>query len=403
MKLTIDRFKNILENNPDVDIYTFISDRGGWKTSSIQIALIDNAINHGEPFILVRTKKDEYISDSWFSEFTRKYFIDKKIDFVTERINTNIVRVSAIVDSEKHTILYGLWLSIAEKYKSNYFKGFEKVRFLIWEECIPNKRISQNIKNVIEYHSDLLLDILSIASTVARNNRIQYIFIGNDIEFNIINSITVSFDILERLSENCEIVDCAKINGRKYKYYFNYFSFSGAVNHWLINIDNDINNSINIKNINSFNIVLKSHYKSYYLYSIDNYVYITEQKNSKVDIINNIKEFFIYYDELETYNQYDLETALSILYTYKPHLRAPINEYFGNVNNPIFHKTNKTNPHNLINLYELSKMRYSDIVQLSNFSDIKNFINIMKKSNIIYSNIAIKLLCEQLKNRMIFE
>ena len=157
-KLTVGRFNKVIKEYPDCDIFTFISDRGGWKTSSVQISLIQRAIYLNEPFILVRTKKDEYISASWFSEFTQKYFKDNNIVFKSEKINANIVKISAIVDEKEYIVFYGLWLSLAEKYKSNYFEGFEKVKFLVWEECIPNKRISQNIRNVIEYHSDILSD-----------------------------------------------------------------------------------------------------------------------------------------------------------------------------------------------------------------------------------------------------
>ena len=399
-RLTKEKLNTLLEKQ-DIDIFTFISDRGGWKTTTVQIELIERALTQNQTFVLVRSKKDEYITSSWFSEYTREYFKNKDIRFYTENVNPNIVKISALRagSDEQITIFFGVWLSLAEKYKSNYFSGFERVRFLVWEECVPNKPLPQNIKNIKANFSEQLISIMSIGSTIARRNRVQYIFLGNDIKTNIINPVTVNFGVLERLAPNCEIYDTCEIDDRKYNYYFNYFDFEGAVNHWLVNSEADITYNLPVKNEKAFTYILKSEFKTYYLYFLNSFFYVTEQKpDGKLSVINNEREFFEYFGYAELLDKYESpELALNILFTLAGgEVRENILKYFGSITSPKFRKIFDSYENSVINLFELSEMSYSKILNSANISDIRNFVNMLKNSTFIYSNVYIKLLCEYL-------
>ena len=221
MKLTVEELKNDLEKNNDINIY--ISDRAGWKTTTCQLFLVDEALL-GKPFILLRSKIDEKISKSWFSEYSLKILKERKITIGEEKINNYITLLFLLDEKEKkYPLCYGLYISVAKKYKSNYFAGFEKVRYILWEECVPNNSLVQNVSYCKEKYLEELRSVLSIGSTVSRGRKIQYIFLGNDIPNNIINSITVSFNLLERLNLNEKIEDSIYFDEKKYSFLFYYF------------------------------------------------------------------------------------------------------------------------------------------------------------------------------------
>ena len=54
MKLTIEELKNDLEKNNDINIY--ISDRSGWKTTTCQLFLVDEALQ-GKPYCVQKLMK----------------------------------------------------------------------------------------------------------------------------------------------------------------------------------------------------------------------------------------------------------------------------------------------------------------------------------------------------------
>ena len=56
----------------------------------------------------------------------------------------------------------------------------------------------------------------------------------------------------------------------------------------------------------------------------------------------------------------------------------------------------------IINIDEITAMKYSQIYNLSNYSDICAFYSILCDNSIIYENIAIKLKCEELKTLFLF-
>lgn len=78
MYLTPEKIKKVISKGYDIN--TFISDRAGRKSSTVQEWLIEEAEN-GRPFILLRNKKDEEINENWLSE----YVADKFNDYVFSR------------------------------------------------------------------------------------------------------------------------------------------------------------------------------------------------------------------------------------------------------------------------------------------------------------------------------
>ena len=139
MLLTAEKLRNVLSHGNDINI--FISDRGGRKSSAAQIMLIEDALN-GNPFVLLRSKKDETISENWLSEYVQIECEKRGLVFYSERISNNIEQICFNDENgKKYVFCFGLWLSLAEKYKSNYFKGWEKVKYIIWEECVPTAKI----------------------------------------------------------------------------------------------------------------------------------------------------------------------------------------------------------------------------------------------------------------------
>lgn len=87
MLLTKDKFKSVLSRGNDINI--FISDRGGHKSSVAQDFYIDEAM-HGNPFILIRSKKDEAITANWLSEYVRGIAAERGLKFWSEKVNPNI-------------------------------------------------------------------------------------------------------------------------------------------------------------------------------------------------------------------------------------------------------------------------------------------------------------------------
>lgn len=225
--LTPQKQEEILSRGYDINVW--ISDRSGRKSSVTQETLLEEALN-GSPFVLLRNKKDELINESWLSQYIVNKFSD--YTFYSEKINSNIVALKVKTPNDKVFIYcYGLYISLAQKYKSSYYKGFESVKYVVWEECIPNTPLIQNIKHIRSRCMSEIYNVLSITSTIARDNRVQLIWLGNDIPDNILNPVTIAFNLLERLSPNMEIEESVTLNDREYSFYFNYFDFEGAVNH----------------------------------------------------------------------------------------------------------------------------------------------------------------------------
>lgn len=403
--LTPQKQEEILSRGYDINVW--ISDRSGRKSSVTQEMLLEEALN-GSPFALLRSKKDELITEAWLSDYVvNKY---KEYTFYAEKINSNIVALKVKTPDDKVFIYcYGLYISLAQKYKSSYYKGFESVKYVVWEECIPNTPLIQNIKYIRSRCMSEIYNVLSITSTIARDNKVQLIWLGNDIPDNILNPVTIAFNLLERLSPNMEIEENVAINDREYSFYFNYFDFEGAVNHWLSNKNLHIANNIDSRNLVKYNIQLKSEYKTYYIYNAGNFYHISDKNYITAGNLNSniytIEDFFKKYSAQTLLHQYGLKTALSMLCTFYGVSRRVIIQYFGEnwyYGDIVFSPDNISDNTIIIDLEKIVNMSLADIMRLNNYYDIKNLNELRKTCSVTYSNIKIMLLMEELGNILLF-
>lgn len=403
--LTPTRQKEILSRGYDINVW--ISDRKGRKSSTTQEELLSEALN-GSPFVLLRNKKDELINESWLSEYVvNKY---SNYSFYSEKINSNIVAIKVKTPDDKTFIYcYGLYVSLAQKYKSSYYKGFESVKYVVWEECIPNTPLIQNIKHIRSRCMTEIYNVLSITSTIARDNKVQLIWLGNDIAENILNPVTIAFNLLERLSPNMEIEESVTLNDREYTFYFNYFDFEGAVNHWLFNKNLHIANTIDNEDLIKYDIQLKSEYKTYYIYNAGNFIHISDIDYVKVESLSSgvytIDDFFRKYSAQSLLSEYELRTALNMLCTFYGVSRKTIAHYFGlgwYRGDIKFTPDNVSDNTVIIDLEKIVNMSLAEIMRLNNYYDIKNLNELRKTCSVTYSNIKIMLLMEELGNILLF-
>lgn len=403
--LTPQKQEEILSRGYDINVW--ISDRSGRKSSVTQETLLEEALN-GSPFVLLRSKKDELINESWLSE----YIINKysNYTFYAEKINANIVSIRVKTPDDKTFIYcYGLYISLSQKYKSSYYKGFESVKYVVWEECIPNTPLIQNIKYIRSRCMSEIYNVLSITSTIARDNRVQLIWLGNDIPDNILNPVTIAFNLLERLSPNMEIEENVTINDREYSFYFNYFDFEGAVNHWLYNKNLHISNTIDNEDLIKYDIQLKSEFKTYYIYNAGNFIHISDIDYVKAESLSSgiysIDDFFRKYSAQSLLSEYELRTALNMLCTFYGVSRRTIAHYFGlgwYRGDIKFTPDNVSDNTVIIDLEKIVNMSLAEIMRLNNYYDIKNLNELRKTCSVTYSNIKIMLLMEELGNILLF-
>lgn len=399
MYLNEEHVLNVLEN-PDFDIVTYISDRGGRKSSVLQDILISQATK-GHPFILIRSKSDTPITEQWLSE----YIVNKYSDFTfyNRKLSRNLQAVYFTdTKGKEHCLCYGLYLSLADKYKSNYFEGFEKVKNIVWEECIPNQPIIQSTRYIKQHMLTDLISLMSIYSTVCRNNKAKLILLGNDISMNLINPVTVSFDLLERLEVDTPIIDTVEIDDRQYTFYFLYFSFKNSVEHWLTNKELDVNATITVSSdIRQLDYTLLSQFKQYHIFRLSNFLYISDvTTQNKVDFIQNEKDFFRKYNALHLIEKYKLDLALNILNNCFGVPSYDIEQYFG-VNwyfYPKFTPPKYKSKNSVINFYELQYMKYNDILDLPIYQNLLHLKDIIKNNKVIYSNVQIKILLQEVFN-----
>lgn len=404
-RLTPEKQKEVLSRGYDINVW--ISDRKGWKSSTTQDDLLSEALN-GSPFILLRNKKDELINESWLSEYVvNKY---KDYSFYSEKINSNIVAIKVKTPDDKTFIYcYGLYVSLAQKYKSSYYKGFESVKYVVWEECIPNTPLIQNIKHIRSRCMTEIYNVLSITSTIARDNKVQLIWLGNDIAENILNPVTIAFNLLERLAPNMEIEESVTLNDREYTFYFNYFDFEGAVNHWLYNKNLHIANTIDNEDLIKYDIQLKSEFKTYYIYNAGNFIHISDIDYVKAESLSSgiysIDDFFRKYSAQSLLSEYELRTALNMLCTFYGVSRRTIAQYFGlgwYRGDIKFTPDNVSDNTVVIDLEKIVNMSLAEIMRLNNYYDIKNLNELRKTCSVTYSNIKIMLLMEELGNILLF-
>lgn len=400
--LTLKKIKNDLKN--DCDIYTYISDRGGRKSSVFQEFLINEA-KKGKPFLLLRSKSDEVIALSWLSEYIQKNF--KNYQFEEKQIDKYMKAFYFTDDqNKKHLLCYASALSVQKKYKSNYLQGFEKIKYVLWEECIPTEPIPQNRDRILTSATKELRQLFSFVSTVTRKNKPKIIMLGNDIPDNILNPITVLFDVFEHLKLNENQSGDFSLDDKKYNYLFYYFDFPNSINHWMFSKKFDIDYNLKIpKNSKKYDFILATKNKNYYLYEMKTYFYISsksEKKAEKTSGINNTYDFFNNFGTTNLLKKYSLTTALQFLITFYNVEEKKVIENFGLLwfSNPKFiKKKEQPQSNDLLNIYELNNMSNSELLNYKNLDKIKELRLIIRENHIIYENPTIKAEVETLTSR----
>lgn len=363
------------------DLYFYISNRGGRKSSAGQELFIDTALNTGKPFIILRNKVTHKISDRTLSKYVRELYESRGYYFetVTSDKARNMVELYAVKNDDKILIAYGMFVSCAEAYKSNYFDGWEKVSAVLWEECVENKRILQDLSaDNIKAMSKQFENVLSIMSTVTREHKAPLIAFGNDIPENLINSVTANLNILERLSEG-EIVDTCIINQEKYKFLFDYFRVKDKPMLWLDYRSKDVcQEDISDKII----CQIKTDYNVYTMYEKDTHYYISQELfSSSREIIDTYEKFLSYYFNIHEYVEPYI--LCSIFGKENPIIK----KYIKNYNfEPIYYKKAE--------LIDFSAMRQKSYPEIT--LEELSILRLIYKNIVTYSNIAIKFISNEL-------
>lgn len=397
--LTKKKVKNDLLQN---DICIYISDRKGRKSSVIQDIMIEKWVkNDYKPiFMLFRTKTDENVTESWFSKFmTKKY--GEKYKFYHKKIDRFITVICAKVGDKEKILCFNFFVSASQKYKSLYYNGFEFIEYVIWEECIPENRLTQNV-DVINKSDEILNKVFSIASTVCRENKPKFIFLGNDIEYNFLNPITVKFNLLDKIQLDKDISGNVFLYNDLYKFNFYYFSFKNSVNHWQ-----DVQDLTFIKDLSKLGrqqpfIFILNEIK-YYLYENDIAINIIEFNNIEE---SNERKILLKYFPPEVAEQYfsmsieNKQVFLELLRFRNMSFNAVFNLYYDterykNILVYIFKdKTEKTKTYE----YELDRIlneyNYTEIIE--NCLPLYNFFKDKFLKKRMYSNFAIKTKFEKL-------
>ena len=396
--LTKKKVKMDLSQN---DICIYISDRAGRKTSVIQDVMIEEwAKNEYNPiFMLLRTKTDENITESWFSDYViHKY---EKYKFYHKKVNNYITVICAKVGDEEKILCFNFFVSVSQKYKSSYYNGFEFIKYVIWEECVPENRLTQNI-DVINKSDEILNKVFSISSTVCRQNKPKFIFLGNDIEYNFLNPITVKFNMLDKIVLDKDVSGNVFLYNDLYKFNFYYFSFKNSVNHWK-----DVQDLTFIKDLSKlgtqqpFIFILNN--TKYYLYENDITINVIELNNIEE---SNEKKLILKYFPPEVAKQYfsmsieNKQVFLELLRFRNMSFNAVFNLYYDTerYNNILVYvfkdKTEKTKTYE----YELDKIlndyNYTEIIE--NCLPLYNYFKEKFLKKRMYSNFAIKTKFEKL-------
>lgn len=270
-----DEFKKL-----NVDINVLLSPRGCRKSTDLQLFIVEKYLQNDELFLICRRKIDEPITQQWFSSYAQEQIHNKGYYITSQTIDRYLVRFDIVNrETEEISIIgYGAYLSVSGKYKSNYFTDCEKITNVILEECIDENEgvyISHSKKHIIQ-------NLLSIASTICRNNKPIFWLLGNDIPNGYNCNLCYDLNIIDDLTPNVihlsEYINYDKI---KYKVAYKYF----GDNEQLCWID-ELNNYK--KSIQTYNTISQTMYKiiykqtEYFLYMTDNYLTIS----TKIDNAN---------------------------------------------------------------------------------------------------------------------
>ena len=143
---------------------------------------------------------------------------------------------------------------------------------------------------------------------------------------------------------------------------------------------------------------------------MNSYIYISDRNIAqppKNKTYNDIGELFAKYNAGHLLAGYPLPTALIMLETLYNCPKYELVNYFGKdykrTQKPEFKPlTESVNENRVINVYELFNMNLSAVLNAPNYSDILTLNDLLKKSTVIYSNIQIKMLLDDLRDKLLF-
>lgn len=381
-----------------INLIGYISDRGGRKSSSLQELLLED---YTSTAIVIREKSNRPITANWFSEYEQEQIQSKGWSVYTEQITEYKGAMSVTylcTDKENpadntHILFYGMYLSLADVYKSNFYEGWNKVERVIWEEAVPKSKLIQEERYILDRAMDQMIDLMSICSTVSRGRDLFVYLLGNDISYNVLNPMTLCFNLLERLEINKTIIDTAIIDDIRYNFLFRYFDFEGSTNHWLISDDKKVDNTIDIEGLTLHKIGFKSKFNNYYIYRYKTGLYVCQRSNikdnrytSKLDMIKKLGFDLIYNN---------IDVTITMIKRFHPEYNDVINQYidpFGRFRRPQLEETPKI--YNIDNLLNMKKHQFDSLEDVGSLSTLLDAI--VKQSTTIYSNHYIKLLLERI-------
>ena len=242
---------------------------------------------------------------------------------------------------------------------------------------------------------------------MCRSYKPKYIFIGNDIESNVINPITYSFNLLDKLEVNKEITGNCKINDNNYSYVFYYFNFRGSIEHWLNIKDLNVDNKLKPTG-EKLDITFTLNDKIYNVY-YDKTIQIIEDKSEKIENSSLEKELLLllnFFPEKELYqfiinynNIYKRDEIYNLFRLKNSNFNLIFNEYYKLIefNNILTYQfvDKEEKQINNYNIDEIEKMTAQEIV--NNCQELFGFFKNYNIDNFMYSNILIKLYIEKIR------
>ena len=384
----------------NVHLLAYISDRGGRKSSAVQECVIDSALD-GHPSIVIRNKTNRPITEKWLSDYeaeivkNNNWFVysEKVEEFKGAMTVTYLVTDVENPEDSTYILYYGMYLSVSDIYKSNYYEGWNKVNEFYFEEAVPTERLIQDERHIITNSMKQMNDLLSIVSTVSRGRDISVFLLGNDIKYNLLNPVTVSFDLLERLEVNKKIIDNAIINDIEYPFIFTYFDFPGATNHWLKVEDKKIDNTIDVNNLSFRSFGFKTSFKKYIIYYFNDKIYVSDKQPIPDKQIESKRQLLQSIGVTDYYYTPDIQIQV-LLSKGTDEQKEEIRKYidrFGHFKKPKIDKSVY-----YFDLTQIEKMKIHELDSMENSEAFKNLIIELETKNAIFSNFRIKTLISQL-------
>lgn len=386
---------NSIKNVSNVRLLGYISDRSGRKSSAIQEYIIDKAIR-GRPSVVIRNKTNRPITDKWLSDYVFEHIIQENGFLLrTEKVEEfkGAMTVTYLITDKENPkentliLYYGMYLSVSDIYKSNYYEGWENVDDFIFEEAVPTERLIQDERHIISNSMKQMFDLLSICSTVSRGRKVNCFMLGNDISYNLLNPVTVSFDLLERLEVNKKIIDECVINDIKYTFIFLYFDFPGATNHWMKNTDKKIDGTVPVSDLSFKKYGFKTQFKKYLIFSYNNGLYISDKSPEIKNKIMSKKQLLSHLGYDDFFYSADIQIQV-LLNNGTEYEKEEIQKYIDRYGK--FKPQKVDSEVHYFDLMKIEKMKIHEVDTMPEGESFKALLYEIQNSKSLFSNYRIK-------------